>query len=330
MTQKAKRLRKLVSLKGFPDQIRPTIECVCATEHIENGEERWQALKACLGPKLLALPGGENRSVDNLISAQALLTAERIVLIKREGKRVWSSEYYGRRLHDVAEDPSQYFSRLGKRLLDLDKERWGIIEATRSLEDHTGQRIPLHLVALELAKNDIDVCQNLLPQPPDVARRLDDAGITWRTGASRFKDMLQYFNHVDIVRFEKGCITVQPSRIVEIDRVELERPEKAVSLEEFAEELIRLYREYSARVYHSPYVPIKEKLMDAVCDSLKVGPDHFTRLLLALPSKVMGSQILLSPYRKRLPSRKVVQAGRQQYYFVSVYSESKETRGESE
>src|SRR6266566_2229223 len=93
MAASPKQLTPLDSLKGFPLQIRPVIECVAACENLPI-DIHWAELKKCLAPRLLDLPGRfRNRRVENLVSAQALPTAAKLNLV-RKVRRVWRLTYY--------------------------------------------------------------------------------------------------------------------------------------------------------------------------------------------------------------------------------------------
>ncbi len=312
-------LEPLVSLKGFPAQTRPTIECVGATEKLPS-DERWGRLKDCMGRRLLALPSrSKNRRVDNLISAQALPTAAKFGLIRGKPKRR-ELTYNGRRLLETSADSELFNLRFGKVILELDSEKWHVVEAVRMTESYPGARVPYAELVLSLARLGIDAVEDLRAVPSGEHRHLlEESGVTWNTGASRLSDLLQFYDWVDILRYRTGSITLLHSRIGDILEEELERPVGSVPADEFFQTLAKEYDFLARDIYRSPFVPIKSRLLQGVCERLLIGERHFTTLLLKLPNVYAGRQILLSPYRHPKPSDEVIETGKQQYYFVSMY-----------
>ncbi len=321
------RLVPLVSLKGFPLQIRPTISCVGATEKLQS-TVRWEELKECLGPRLLALPSRrKKRNVDNLISAQALGTAAKLDLIKGKPKQR-KLTYNGHRLQDVASDSELFNLRLGRVILDLDSENWHVVEALRLATKHPGDQVPNAELVLSLASLGIDATEDLRGVASSGYRtQLNEAGVTWQTGASRLSDLLQFYDWVDILRSRGGAVTLLHSRIGDIQEEELERPLGTVPIDEFYQVLAERYDYLAQEVYQSPFVPIKSRLLEEVCERLQIGEKHFTALLLKLPHVYGERQILLSPYRHPKPKAEVIGAGRRQYYFISMYALEEEGRG---
>jgi hypothetical protein len=315
---KSPKLVKLPSLKGIPQQIEWVLRYVRASEKLGD-TERWPFIWKMLGPKLQSLSlHRAPPKVENLISAQALPTSYRLGLIEG-GKTRWSTTYVGRRLLDVVDYDERYRLRLAKVILDKDSEGWYVVQSLKSVLRHPGAAVQIPDLVLALARNGIDAMEGLDNLSPQVVGMLAQSGITYQTSSCRLSDMLQYFDWVDLVRHRKSSVTLSIARVEEALHEAIEDPEGSIPLSDFFNAVLRHYRRLSKTTYASPFVPLRPILMDTVCDELHIGPTHFARLLSQLPTEFGGYQMLLSPYRARRDPYEVVQIGKRQFYYISLY-----------
>lgn len=316
-------LRPLASVKGSPEQMRPTVECFREIGD-STGPEFWSRLSGCLGPRLLRLPtvrSSRRPKVENLISAQALPTAARLGII--EGYRTdWRLTYNGHRLSEATDDEGRFRTRLGKILLGKDKAEYHIIDAIAQAQAYPGAAVKLEDIALRLALLGVDPMEDFNGLGPADRAKFEAAGIQSGPGErSRLSDLLKFYNWADIVRTRAGTATLLVSRIGDIEAEELESPRGTVSIGEFYRVLRRTYSDLARDVYRNPFVPLKPRLLQAVCLRLKIGEGYFAELLSELPPSLNRDRILLSPYKHRRPMSEVVTIGKRQYYFLSIFSE---------
>jgi len=307
---------KIPSLKGFPDQIKPTIEAVYRYQDLPYPRNK-DMITDYLSKVLPELSPTEDPKIENLISAQAIPTCERLALITKDRKNRRLT-FIGRKLAKSSNE-KDFELILGKAILDFDT-KVKIVGTFSELQPYPGGFIHFSDMIIALWKKGIDACEKYDDFPDEDVQRLRKLGI--RSKGSRLSDLLQFYKDVRIVNVAEKTASLLRSRIIEIESYNVNRIIQDVSDVVFFAELYGAYRNVLQRqMPGSPYVPIIPYVREAVCERLNVGENAFNRKLLSLPSNIEGKRILLSPPMVVKRPDEVITKGRDIYYYISIYNE---------
>ncbi len=315
-------VRKLASLKGYPEQIPPALSCLLSVQD-RPGQVRWNELVDCLARDLPQLaPLGAK--LENLISAQVLPTLRKIGVAYGRHQETRLS-YEGRYLARIIHDNVKFKTGLASVILAADTRNWHLVEAAKKSRQYAGQATPIYEVALELTDMGIDPCQSFKDLPDDVRGNFKRRGIRTDGRRSRLSQMIQFFNYVDILRRSAGTITLLDSTLQRARRARTRMIREGVKREEFLTVLLETYDTLSDH-FRSPYVPIMP-LRETVCDRLSVDQPEFERLLGGMIPSFGSYRLLLSSHSGSQPDWKTIRLGNNRFYYLSIYREDEVSQG---
>lgn len=313
-------LVKLDGMKGFPEQVRPSIRCLEKVRHRRPFSARRRLLKDCFIKNVVPLSPSPHPKPENVISAQALPTLRSLGFIRGRRENVRMTPR-GRKAALI--DDQEEFDRLvAVRLVKVDSERWFIIEALESTEERPGARVPLPELVIELAKLGIDANESFRELTQKHQVEFDLLGIDWRGMKDRLSSALKYFAYYEIIISQKGYVRLWHPTLVELRLALQEAKPRTVSTKEFFKVLLDVYEERKKELGTS-YVPIVNDIMLEVCARLEILEEHFRRMLGELPTSFEGHQLLFSPPMETKPRNLLmVRRGRYSYY-LSIFRQAR-------
>src|SRR6266566_2070064 len=313
--------RELDGLKGYPAQLAPTLSCLLAVQDRPE-ESRWGDLVDCLRVSLPQLAKSEGVDVDNLISAQSLYTLRKLDLI--EGRHEQTRlRYYGWYLARLASREIEFKQNFAAILVEIDAKKFGLIAAAKEARRYPGEAIPLHALALSLARTKVDPCQSF-EKLPDAARlEFQKLGLSVDGHRSRLSDTLRFYNYADVLRRSDGTVTLLDSTLERAKRIRTQMVRPDIRKEEFFRALLDEY-ELQVRRGGSPFLPMIPNLREPICKRLSIDDEMFKSFLLSLVPSYGNYKILLSPPSGAMPTWQTIRRDNNRYYYLSIYSRDTE------
>ena len=309
-------MRKIPSLKGFPEQIKPTIEAIGICQNLPYPSNR-NCIEQYLSVRLPKLSPSENPKLENLIYAQAIPTCERLGLITKD-RRHRRLTFIGRKLSNLAKNEKEFKTMLGKAILEFDKKYVRLVDALKEIQRRPGAFVDFAGLIVKLWEMGIDSCQDPSTLPKVQAKKLRELGIDSK--GTRLSDARQFYQDVGIIMINETEVCLLQSRINDILNYDIEKKIEEIRDEKFFQILYDKYQQLVKERSGSPFVLIIPHLMEMTCDELNMGEEKFSRKLVNLPSSFMGKQILLSPPMVVKPEYETIRKGREVFYFISIYN----------
>lgn len=312
-------MQKLGYLKGYPKQIRPSLSCLLSVQD-KQADIRWKELIRCLASKMPELSKSSDVDIENLIHARILPTLRKLKLAtgKHERTRLTYRGWYLSRLGD---DLIKFKTALAAIIIEIDNREWFLIRSAEKARSYSGESIPVYALALELARDGIDPCQSFKGLPDDIRLELQKLGVETEGSRSRLRELLFYYDYVDIFRSSNGRVTLLDSTLQRASRARSKMLRKEVSQDEFLSVLLEEYED-SVKRLHSPFVPIIPNLREPVCRRLKMDDGDFNKLLLRMVPTAGEYSILLSPHAGSMPVDETIVLRNNRYYYLSIHRQN--------
>lgn len=324
-------INKLLYLKGYPEQIKPTIEAFAKYQELPYPRYR-ELINQELYPKLLELrkvrKGTRKKEATkmSLIHNQAIPACYTLGLLAKEGRpketrltsRGWS-------LLNALENKGEegYLKTLGKILIDFDKAHNTIIETIEAVRKDPGSSISLASLVIALHKAGIQACERINDASPEEEEALKKYGIDYSKG-SRLSDLLKYYQFSNIIVRNGNQIYLNSPRVRDIEKVTLLRSVDSISTTEFFEELYKEYKRKIGTTKGGPYVPIWPDIRDNVCKKLNISESDFVRTLASLPAIIKRKQIHLAHAGTGKPRYQLTEVGEGFYYYIAIFDRMKD------
>jgi len=314
-------MKKLLYLKGYPEQIAPTLEAFAKFQNEFNRK----LIDAYLYPKLLELRkdrrGARKRepTKEILIHNQAILSCYALGLLSKEGRpkqtRLTSEGWI---LHKTLTEQGKkaYLKKLGKILIDFDKKNNKIIETIEGTMDSPGDLVSIVSLIIALHKIGIEASEKITNPSPEDERELKRYGIDYSKG-SRLSDLLKYYQFSYIIVRKGDKIYLNVPRVRDIEKEEILTPASQISKLQFFKALLTVYKANTRSM--GSYVPIWPHVRDSVCKELRISDKDFVGILASLPPIIEGNQIHLAHPGKGRPEVQLTRIGKSIYYYIAIF-----------
>jgi hypothetical protein len=309
-------MRKIPSLKGFPEQIKPTIKAIERCQNLPYPSNK-NCVEQHLSVELPKLSPSKRPKLENLIYAQVIPTCKRLGLITKD-QRHRRLTFIGRKLSNCAKNDKEFKVTLGKAILEFDKKYFRLVEALKETQRHPGDFVNLGDLIAKLWEMGIDSCQNPVTLPKAQAEKLKELKIDSK--GTRLSDGLQFYEYVGIVMIDEKKVCLLQSGINSILNYKIEKKADEIPDVKFFHVLYEKYRWLAREKFNSPFVPIIPYLREMICDELGITETTFSQKLVNFPSSFMGKRILLSPPMVVKPDHEIIRIGREVFYFISIYN----------
>jgi hypothetical protein len=317
-------MKKLMYLKGYPEQIRPTLE---AFKKYQDEPDNRRLINAELYPKLLSLRKArkgirkKDASKTSLIHNQAIPACYALGLLTREGRpKQTRLTQTGEVLLNTlkVEGNEGYLRKLGKVLLDFDRRNNKVIETIEALRKTPGGFVSIVSLIIGLHKKSIDASEKMVNLTEEEEKRLKESGIAHSEG-SRLSDLLKYYQFFDIIITRGSDVYLNTPRLKEIDDELLLRSLDSISDGEFFGALVTAYEMVKGNERTGAYVPIWPHVRDRVCNELNISHGDFARKLASLPMVMGTKQIHLAHPGRGRPKYQLTELGKEYYYYIAVF-----------
>jgi len=319
-------MNKLKYLKGYPEQIGPTLESFGKFQNEPYPKNR-ELINKDLYERLLSIRKGrkgikkKEASRTSLIHNQAIPACYTLGLLTREGrpKQTRLTPAGLVLLDTLKQKGSEAFVRkLGKVLLDFDRENNRIIETIEDVRKNPGDFVPIVSLVIGLHKIGIDASEKMVDLTYGEEKRLKDLGIAHFKG-SRLSDLLKYYQFSDIIIRKGSDVYLNTPRLKEIDDEVVLRPIGSISDDDYFKALLGAYESVKGKEKGGTYIPIWPHIRDQVCKELRISDKGFTRKLATLPKIIGTRQIHLAHPGRGRPKYQLTEFGRESYYYIAIF-----------
>lgn len=322
-------MKKLLYLKGYPEQIKPTIQAFAKYQDCPFPTNR-KLIYEDLYPKLLEIRRSrkgvrrEEATKMSLIHNQAIPACYTLGLLAKEGRpkqnRLTSKGWI--LFEAIQEGEEAYLNKLGKILLDFDKEHNKIIETIEAERKDAGDFVSIVSLVIALGKVGIQACEKMDNLMPAEEEELKKYGIDYSKG-SRLSDILKYYQFLNIIVRKENQVYLNSPRVRDIESETVLKSADDISATRFFDEL---YEEYKREIENKegPYVPIWPHIRDNVCKKLAISEKDFVRKLASLPTVIKDKQIHLAHAGIGRPKYQLTEFGEGFYYYIAIFDRTKD------
>ncbi|MBA7596458.1 hypothetical protein ES703_03430 [subsurface metagenome] len=319
------KMKQLPYLKGYPEQILPTIEFFAKYQD-KPYLERKKGIEKYLYPKLLEIRKsrkgvrGGVATIESLVYNQAIPTCYTLGLVFKEGRpKKTRLKPTGWALLKAFEKQGEdyYLKKLGKVLINFSKNNGKIIETIERIRKRPGDFVSIVSLVIALHKIGVKAGEKIKNPSLVEKKELEKNGIDYSAG-SRLSDLLKYYQFSNMIMRNGNQIYLNSPWIKDIEKEDVLTSVNKIADEKFFSVLYTAYK--SETRSGRGYVPIWPHIRDYVCKELEISHVDFVRKLTSLPATIKGRQIHLAHAGIGRPKYQLTRFGKGFYYYISIFN----------